>query len=698
MKHATARRLRLCVGAALCLPGALPAATAGSGADAAISAVAHHDAALATAADLRGDRRWLDALAVYERLQAAAPGDDEVYRLRTLTLADLGSADLAWTLQQARPQLFDEAQRKRLAADRVARLARWGRVVPVDEAHRLRDMQRAARAATAAAAVAPSLRQRFDQLVILNGLEQHAQAADSYRQLRAEGLQVPPYALAAAGDSLLAARRPLEAIEALEGATEALPDDVDTQVVLAYAYLEAGRHADARAHLQRIVANEPAWERQPDAKAGYPNWKRYTAETNLAMVHAYSMDPAGAQAMLEPMAAYAPHSADLQAKLGLVLMQRGHDEQALQRFEIAHTQDPRNLEARIGQVGALAELGRLRRAREAHDALLAAYPGNVHARRLDREWRSRTGWQLEASASRGRSDADDSIATASPLGARDGGHAVSLYSPLLGDRWRIGGFRDERWAEFRDNGTATAPRVRDLRHGVGLRYRYDRLDLQVQAARTDDRRNDPRAVDATAVGIEADWRFSDVLHGRLQAERNSADASLQAREAGILGDTAAIGLEWTPDQRSGFGAELRQWRYDDGNRRESVAINGYHQLVVRPRLALELRGDVYGSRGSRDDAPYFNPSRDAGWNLAASLKTTHWRRYEYAFSQRFGAGIGQYWQQDSGSAAIPGLQYRHEWDLGTGRRLEYGVAWSRPVYDGVRERHLSFDIQLRWGN
>lgn len=698
MKHATARRLRLCVTVASCLLGAMPAASAiGGTPDAATPSVSDRDAALATAAALREERRWPEALAMYGQLQATAPEDAEVYRLRTLTLADLGSAELAWTLLQARPDLFDEAQHKRLAADRIARLARWGRVVPVDEAQRLRDMQRAAEASASLATTTPSPRNQFDQLVILNGLEQHEQTASHYRRLRADGLDIPPYALAAAGDSLLAARRPLEAIEALEDATGSLPDDIDTQVVLAYAYLEAGRHADAQAHLQHIVSNEPAWGRQAGAKAGYPNWKRYTAETNLAMLHAYSKDPARAQATLEPMVAYAPHSADLQAKLGVVLMQRGHDEQALQRFEIAHTQDPRNLEARIGQVGALAELGRMRRARVAHDALLAAYPDNVHARRLDREWRSRTGWQLEASARRGRGDADDAIASTSPLGARDGGHAVSVYSPLLADRWRVGGFREERWAEF-DTGAAAEPRVRDLRHGVGLRYRHDRLDVELHAARSDDRRDDPRAVDATAVGITADWRFSDALHGLLQAERNSADASLQAREAGIFGDTIAIGLEWTPDERSGLGTELRQWRYDDGNRRESVAINGYRQLVVRPRLAFELNGGAYASRGSRDDAPYFSPSRDAGWNLGASLVTTHWHRYEYAFSQRFGVGIGQYWQQDFGTAAIPSLQYRHEWDLGSGRRLEYGLAWSRPVYDGVRERHLSFDIQLRWGN
>lgn len=695
MPHA--RRLRLCVAVASCLFGMaptaialpLPAVTDTTGpADA-----RHRTELLARAAEARAQRRWMDALAIYGRLAAETPDDADVHRLRTLTLADLGSADRAWELLQARPELFSDAEHDRLQADHVARLAVWGGTRPLDEARRLQDMQRAADAA-AAVDDPGSARHRFDRLVILNGLEQHGQAAALYRQLRAEGREIPPYALAAAGDSLLAARHPEEAIEALEDAVAALPDDIDTQVVLAYAYLESERHAEALAHLERLAAAEPAWAGEPGARIREQNWARYSADTALAMIRAYSGDPAAAQAVLAPMAAFAPNNADLQAKLGLVLMQRERPQAALQRFQVAHTQDPRNLEARIGRVEALAELGRMRRAREAHDALLAAWPDNVHARRLHRQWRSRTGWLVEASAHRGHGDSSDAATSASPLGSRDGGYGLTVHSPLLGDRWRLGAFRHEQWAEFDEAG----PRIRDLRHGVGVRYRHDRLRLQLQAARSDDRRGGADAVDATAVELQAQWRFSDALHGRLTAASNAADASLQAREAGILADSLAVALDWIPDERGGLTGELRQLRYDDGNERLALAIAGHHQAIVRPRWSLNLQGGVSASRASRDDAPYFNPPRDAGWNLGVVLETVHWRRYERAFAQQFGAGIGQYWQQDHGSAFVPTLQYRHLWTFGHGRSLDYGLSWSRPVYDGERERHLAFDMRLRWGN
>lgn len=694
MSCSTARPLALAIAAALGLAMAGPALSApapGAAGPAELTTASARTVALARAAALSDQKRWIEALAIYQRLQAESPEDPEVYRLRVLSLADLGGAGLAWSLYQARPELFTEAERARLSADRIARLTVWGGFTPVSETARLHDMQRAADARAPGGMAftrdpAAPLRQNFDDLVVLNGLERHHEAAARYWLLRNSGHEIPPYALAAAGDSLLAIREPEAAIEALEGAVAALPEDIDAQVVLAYAYLESERHEDALRHLQNVVAREAAWPKVATAPVGYQNWNRYGAETNLAMIRAYSEDPAGAQAMLAPMVRLAPGNSDLQAKLGSVLLQRGWETQALERFDIAHTLDPRNVEARIGQVDALAQLGRMDRARTIHDALLEAYPGNVHVRRLDREWRARTGWQLEASAGRGRSEGRDAAST-SPLGSDEGGYAVSVYSPLLADRWRVGAFRNDHWADFQDQ------RVRDRRNGVGLRYDHDRLGLDAHVARSDD-----RFIDATAVGLSAGWRFSEVLHGRVSAERNSADASLQARAAGIGADTVALGFDWSPDERNGLSGELRQWRYDDGNRREGFALNGKRQLRVEPRLAFGLEGGIYASRGSRDDAPYFNPERDAGWEVAGVLDTIHWRRYEQAFRQRFGVGVGQYWQEDFGSAVIPSLQYRHDWELGGGRHLDYGLAWSRPVYDGARETHLSFDITLRWGD
>lgn len=688
----TARLLAQCIAAALSVAMSGPATSADKPAAAHLQAGTEHlprEAALARAAALSDTKRWIEALAIYQHLQAAAPDDDQIYRLRVLTLADLGAAGQAWQLAQARPTLFNEQETRRLANDRIARLAVWGGVTPTSEPRRLEDMRRAELAQAHLGpplAGATPLRQQLDRIVILNGLEQHEAAAALYHRLRAESAAIPPYALAAAGDSLLAARQPEAAVEALEQAVHALPEDIDTQVVLAYAYLESERQEDALRHLAALTAREPAWPKARNARLGYPNWKRYSAESNLAMVHAYAGDLPAAQATLEPMTRLAPNNADLQAKYGIVLLQRGLEEQALQRLQMAQTLDARNLEARTGQVSALAELDRMAEAREINAALLAQYPDNVHVRRTDEQWRNRAGWQIEIVAGQGRSDGADDALTQSPLGSRDGRQGVHVWSPLLASRWRVGGFGEERWGEF------DGPRVRDRRAGIGLRYAHDRLTLQTRVSRSfDDYSRD------TSISFDGGWRFSEVLRGHASAETASPDASLQARALGITADAYAVGLDWTPNERSGLSAELRQLRYEDGNRRDSASLSGNHRAISRPRWALDLEGSLASGRGSRDDAPYFNPSRDAAWDFGVALETVGWRRYEHEFVQRFALGIGQYWQEGFGSAPIPSLRYQHRWKLGTGRHIEYGLGWSRPVYDSVRERRITFDIRLRWG-
>jgi biofilm PGA synthesis protein PgaA len=74
-----------------------------------------------------------------------------------------------------------------------------------------------------------------------------------------------------------------------------------------------------------------------------------------------------------------------------------------------------------------------------------------------------------------------------------------------------------------------------------------------------------------------------------------------------------------------------------------------------------------------------------------------WRHYERHFRHRLTVSLGNYWQQGFGSALVPSAEYRHEWQLADGRIFEYGVSWSRPVYDGQRERHIGLDAGLRWG-
>ena len=83
------------------------------------------DQAMAQAGRYRDQARWVDALAIFEHWQVQRPDDALLYKLRALTLADIGSSYQAWRLYRARPELFDAAQQDRLEANHLARLIVW---------------------------------------------------------------------------------------------------------------------------------------------------------------------------------------------------------------------------------------------------------------------------------------------------------------------------------------------------------------------------------------------------------------------------------------------------------------------------------------------------------------------------------------------------------------------------------------------
>jgi biofilm PGA synthesis protein PgaA len=74
-----------------------------------------------------------------------------------------------------------------------------------------------------------------------------------------------------------------------------------------------------------------------------------------------------------------------------------------------------------------------------------------------------------------------------------------------------------------------------------------------------------------------------------------------------------------------------------------------------------------------------------------------WRHYDAYLRQRLDIEVGPYWQEGYGTNWVPSVAYRHEWRPAAGHTVEYGVSWSKPVYDGGRERRIAFDFAYRWG-
>ncbi len=634
---------------------------------------------------LRDAREFQAALDRVTDGLARSPGDDGLYRLQALLLSDLGASHRAWELYAARTDLFPPDQAELIEQNYLVRLINWGSLYPDDPSKPRQESEEASRAVDAYLATRPaSTRLRTDRLQLLNQLGRYREVTDGYEAMRAEGIDVPGYAMAPVGDAYMALRQPEQAEAALSQAITSDPDNIDLKVQHAYALLEMERFDLALPEFAALTAANPAFARAAGG-GSHPNWNRYTAETNDALARSYGEDLAGAQAMLEPLAATGPANAGLHNALGSVYGRRGWHERALERYRMAQTQDPRDVAADIGQVDELVALQRSDEARPIHDELVAAHPDALQVRRMDALWKVHQGWQVAADAGFGR-NRSDGTSIVSPAGNREADYGVVAASPLVDDRWRfVFGARD-RYADFQGD------RIHDRRFMAGVQYAHDRLYWRAYADHSFDE------LDVTGMGLDARWRFSDVLDGTVALRGNDPDASLQARRAGIGADSAQIGLDWHPSELTSVAGGLEHWRYEDGNRRLALGASLDQRLLTRPHFFLNGLASAYTSRGSRDDASYFNPSRDGSWNLGLRADHMAWRRYDRSFRHRLTVQAGQYWQEGHGSAWVPSVRYEHEWKLGLGKLVGYGATWSRPVYDGNRESHVGFDAFLRWGD
>ena len=324
----TIRILPLAVLVSLATVDAVPAF--GSNPDSiGISGSQQRESLLVQADALREARQFEQALDLCEQLLATDPRDPDAFRMRVLTLSDIGSSYRAWQLYRNRPELFDTGQRERLELDYLARLIGWSNAYSEDENTRLSEAKAANEAiAEYLDAQDPSakdlpLRLRFDRLILLNRLGRHRQVADEYRALQENAQIVPAYALGAVGDSLLAQKEPEQAAKVLESALTADPDNANLQVQLAYARLESERPALAMAQLREYSERQPAWKYAAGARQPHQNWARYDADTTLAMLSAYTEDLPAAQKALEQYVELAPANSALQTSLGSVYQMRG---------------------------------------------------------------------------------------------------------------------------------------------------------------------------------------------------------------------------------------------------------------------------------------------------------------------------------------------------------------------------------------
>lgn len=608
------------------------------------------------------------ALAAANAALEIEPEHREAARQQVFALADLGAAGRAFELAEASPDLLEPAEAQRLQLERAAQLVRWAAVAPEGSIERHADMA-AALGLLDELRTTPNLpeplarRVEYDRIGALRIAGRMDEVIEAFEALPGE---TPAFVRQSAADAYLANRRPQEAALLYQQALDLEPGLFEAEFGLVYALVESERHEEAIALADRMAAAQPAWLGEP-AGTG-PNWARLRVDLLAAMVRAYANQPAQAQARLEALAADAPASAQVRRELATVYRWRGWPSRALAQVELAQAYEPEVLGGRLEQALSLAALERYDAADARFRTLNQEFPGQAAVTREVEAWRDRDRWWLGVEAGYGESDGF------ADFGSRERSLRTRVAAPHYDQWWQPYGFQD--WISGRyPEGERTWRRA-----GFGLDWRRERRRAYVEVSRS--LSGDPEA----GVTGGFDWHLDDHWSFATRYESFSLDAPLRARGEGVTGRKAEIAARWQAHESLDARASFSRLALSDGNVRLALLLSSDHRLRADAHHVTSGRGELYLSRASETGGLYFNPSRDAylGYGLQHDWLT--WRDYDRAFTQRFAATGGFYWQESFGADPTAALRYEHLWQLDRQWRLRYGAGWASRVYDGERER------------
>lgn len=667
--------------------GALPARA--SDARQSLSATDRLAVMSAEAALLERKALFYPALRRNQEILALVPGARAAQAGLVRIAARLGASHQAAHLAARYPQALDAQQRDALERNRTAVDARWAerlRALPrryADGSERLdgaiaRSDELARTFMTSETPMTEAqLRWLHDRLVLLGSAGRAQEAVALHQRFARRGLPVPGYALRPVADSYMRLRQPTRATALYERVLREAPEDADARVGMYFALLESEAHEQAYAWVDEWARRSAAAQaQQPGAATRAQAW-------DARLLQARSREFAGelgvAQAKLETMQAEAPANAGVRAARAAVYRSRGWPRKAWETWQLQLLHDPHDVDAYAESVYPLLDAYRFGAAGAQLAEAQRRQPDANSVRRAARAWKIHNRPELAIQAEAGRSDE-----ASAPSGLKDGSIDLWLYSAPIKERFRA--YLHGHYA----GADLAAGAERYKRGGLGLEYRAPDLRLFAEAHAGRDSDSD------AGVLAGGRWWLGDVWNVAASADTRTQDVPLQARQAGIDARQALLEIEARIHESRAFAALVKASDFSDDNDRLALQLSWREGWVVRPRWWLSSRVDLYTSHNSRDDAPYFNPSKDrsASLSLTGGLRT--WRWYEREFVQELTVSGGSYWQEDFGSGGTWGLEYAHRWQLDDRFYLRYALGRTTQPYDGAPSRRNYVTLDLDW--
>ena len=542
-----------------------------------------------------------------------------------------------------------------LRAGEAAEWVRWGKSIPPDSAatrfartdQALAMLDALIDEARAAGDRDVLVRLEGDRAVALHDRERWSDCLDQLAALEGEGIALRPYLREARADALLALRRPEEA-RAIYAALVAA-DSTNRNALLGRFYAEVECEDFAAALATADTIDDPVLAAQARHYAGLDAeaWER-----------------------MEPLARSAPAAAYVRAAAASIEASRGWPRRAHEDLLVASALFPQDVGIAVGLAESHMRRRELDAARPIESRLAAEDPGNVAVARLTRELEEfdSARWEFDV---RGRQESGTASAAPGP-GVEATGR---VWSAPFRDAFR--GFVGA------GDATARTPEGDALRHRVGAGIEWRGRDAEALASAW----SNGGDVSKTGAALSGAWSPDDYWNVSADYERYAWETPLRAVLHGITADGGGVGVGYAWNESRALWAGLRAHEFSDGNQRRQLRFAWAERVLEQPGLSVTLRPEIYRSRNSLTNAPYFNPSSDLSLSLAADVQDVLWRRYEDSFRHRLVARAGRYRQEGFDDGWVGGVGYEQAWQRAR-FELRWGLDLGRARYDGANERYV----------
>jgi biofilm PGA synthesis protein PgaA len=337
-----------------------------------------------------------DALFEFDQAFIRAGDKPEVAREYIVALQKARLPEPALRLAAQRPGLVDAVTQRRLEGDLAAERVRMAEFATRTEKERFVIADRALEAydklltrwTPDASAQDDVVVWRIDRLGALKARGRTAEVISEYEILKAEGVQLPTYAVRWVAAAYLDQRQPEKSVplyrQAVTAADADPGDHVKDSSALFYALLESDQVPEARAVANNLASTEKPRVELKGLPIGNPNDEWMDAQQLAAQAGTYGDDLNASEKNLEDLGNKAPGSIGVRLAQAEMYRAREWPRRAEDSLKETENQSPRDVGVEMSQGFTALDLQEWRQLDLLTDDVVARAPENRQVQRLSR--------------------------------------------------------------------------------------------------------------------------------------------------------------------------------------------------------------------------------------------------------------------------------------------------------------------------